>query len=327
MKFPEKIEISHKTIIFTVFFLILIWFLIQIREIIFIVFVSFIIMSALKPFADRLEKYHIPRAISVLIIYILFFAMIGYTATSFLPLLISQSIHFSEILPSYLKSIFPFAKVDVQTFSQQITPVGENLLKVTVGLFGNIVTLFTLFVISFYLLMERKNLRAHLASFMGLEASTLTMSVIAKVEERLGAWIRGQALLALTIGVFTFIGISFLGLPFALPLAILAGLLEIVPIIGPVISAIPAILIAITISPFIAVATTALYFIIQQLEAHIVVPLVMRKTVGLSPVITIISLLIGAKLAGIGGALLAIPIVVTGQSIILTYINSRSVKE
>ena len=144
------------------------------------------------------------------------------------------------------------------------------------------------------------------------------------VEDRLGAWVRGQATLGLTIGIMTAIGLSLLGLPYVLPLSIFAGLLEAVPNIGPIVSAIPAILIALTISPLMGLVTALLYFIIQQAENHLIVPFVMRKVVGLPPLVTMIALLIGGKLAGIPGALLGVPIVVTMQTIISEYYKLKT---
>jgi len=321
---PSKVEISYKSIVFTVFFLIGLWFLVQVQEIISWVFVAFILMSALKPFADRLEKLHLPRVLAVLINYIVIIILLAFIGSSVLPPLVSESIHLAESLPGYVRSIFPFYTIDSNFISQHITPLGQNLLRVTVGLFSNIIALFTIFVISFYLLIERKYLEPQLASFMGEEGAADIVRIIAKVEQQLGAWVRGQMLLGLIIGVATFIGLILLNLPFALPLAILAAVLEIVPIIGPVISAIPAILIALSISPLMAVATLALYFLIQQAEAHLVVPMVMRRTVGLPPLVTIPALMIGAKLAGITGILLSVPVVVTIATIITEYMKLKS---
>lgn len=320
---PTKIEISHKTILFTIFFLILLWFLIQIREIIFWIFIAFILMSALKPTVEYLEKLHLPRIISVLLIYILLILSLVFVVSSFLPPLMSQSLHLTERLPEYIKFGLPFIQFDPQILIQQIAPFGENLLKLTFGLFNNLIAFFTIFVISFYLLIERKNLDSILSRFMGEEAAKKLVEIIKKVEERLGAWVRGQVILALAVGIFTFIGLALISFPYILPLALLAGVLEIVPTIGPIISAIPAVLIALTISPLIALFTVILYFAIQQFENHLIVPIVMKKTVGLPPLVTIIAIMIGAKLAGIGGVLLAVPVVVMVETIMAKYFKLK----
>jgi len=115
------------------------------------------------------------------------------------------------------------------------------------------------------------------------------------------------------VGVLSFVGLRLLGIEFALPLAILAGLLEIIPNIGPIVSAIPAVLSGLTVSPLMGLAVAALYFLIQQIENSIIVPRVMQKVVGVNPLVTILSLAIGFKLAGVAGAILAIPVVLVIQ--------------
>lgn len=323
----NKIEISHKTIIFTILFLISLWILYQIKEIIFLVFIAFILMSAFKPLADYLERIKVPRIFSVLIIYVMIISFLAYTGSSIIPPLVSQSIHLGERIPNYLQMVLPFVKIDPQIIAEQLTPIGQNLLFVSIGVFSNIISFFSVIVISFYFLMERKNLKNQMINLIGETSGNRFINIVSKVEERLGAWMRGQLILSFTIGIATFICLSLLGIPYTLALSIFAGILEVVPIIGPIISAIPAILVALTISPLFALIVLALYFFIQQAEAHLIVPMVMRKTVGLPPVVTIIALMIGGKLSGVGGALLAIPIVVTIESIISEYMKIREAKE
>lgn len=320
----SKIEISYKTILFTIFFLILLWFLVYIKDILFILLISLIIMSACKPLVDKLEKSHLPRIIAILTIYIAGLIIIVYLGSTLLPPLINQSINLGQNLPKYLERVIPFISVDTQFISQQIAPIGENILKVTLGIFSNLFHIFTIFVVSFYLLIERRQLENHLAGFMGVKSAENLMIIIERVEERLGSWVRGQVTLVLVIGIATYIGLLFLGLPFILPLSIIAGLLEIVPIIGPIISAIPAILVALTVSPILASVTALVFIVIQQAENHFIVPYVLRKSVGLPPVITIITLMIGAKLAGVLGAMLSVPMVVMLETIIVEYSKIKS---
>lgn len=323
---PTKIEISYKTIIFTVFFLILLWFLFQIIDTIFLVFVAFIIMTAFKPWVDLLERIFLPRVLSIIIVYLSMFTLLGYTTGVLLPPLVSESIHLAEILPGYIREILPFIQIDPQIISQQLAPIGENVLKVTFGIFGNIIAVFSIFVISFYLLVQRKQLEPLLSEFVGEKGAVALINTLRKVEGRLGSWVRGQATLMVFIGITIYIGLTLLHVPFALPLSILAGILEIVPVIGPIFSAIPAVLVALTITPFLAVITALLYFTIQQIEAHLVIPFVMRKAVGIPPLITIISLMVGGKLAGIAGAILAVPIVVTVETVFSEYLKSKEAK-
>ena len=134
----------------------------------------------------------------------------------------------------------------------------------------------------------------------------------------MGAWFRGQIVLSFSIGFLTWISLLILGLPFALPLALLAGILEIVPTIGPIISAIPAVIIALNISPTMALLVVLLYIIIQLLENNILVPRIMEKAVGLNPIVIILGVIIGSKLMGIAGALLAVPFI----SLVVVVISS-----
>lgn len=323
---PQKIEISHKTIIFTVLFLILLWLVVEIREIIFLIFVSFILMSAFKPVIEMFEKMNISRVLSVIVIYLILLASLAFMGSSVLPSLITQTIHLGNKLPEYLSTVLPVVKIDAQMITSQVGPLGENILKVTIGLFSNIITIFTIFVVSFYFLLERQYLAEHLSSFFGKEQAAITIRIMEKVEEKLGAWVRGQLLLGLTIWLFTFVGLSLMGIPYVLSLSIFAGIMEIVPIIGPIISAVPAILVALTISPVLALGTVALFFAVQQVEAHLVVPMVMKRAVGLPPVVSIIALLVGAKLGGIMGALLSVPVLLTLTTVLTEYLHSKEKK-
>jgi predicted PurR-regulated permease PerM len=319
MNMPSKIEISYKTIVFTVFFLISLAVLYQIRNIILLVFIAFILTSALKPYTDFLSKYRIPRSISVIIVYLIFVALLVLIGTSLTPPLIAQSVRLGENLPGYLASISPYVQLDYQLLISQVSPLGENLLKMTFGVFGDIFTVMTVFVVSFYFVLERKNMESHLNHFMGVAGTRKLLGIIRNVEDRLGSWVRGEAALMLLIGILTAIGLLILNIPYVLPLAIIAGLLEIVPTIGPILSAIPAILIALTISPLLAVMTAVMYFLVQQLENNLFVPIIMKKVVGVSPLITIIALLVGAELAGIVGAVLAVPFLLTIETVFAEY--------
>lgn len=323
---PRKIEVSYKTIVFTIIFLLFLFLLYQIKDIIFLVFVAFILMSALKPWTDYLEKFHIPKTLSVLLVYLFFIAFLAFIGSSVVPPLINQSVRLVENFPYYIATYFPFVQIDMQFLVQQIAPLSQNLVKATFGVFNNIITLFAILVISFYLIIERKNIEPHLSNFMGEEAAKRVLIIVKKVERRLSIWLRGQLTLMLIVGTLTFLGLTILDLPYVLPLAIIAGVLEIIPTIGPIISAIPAVLVSLTISPLFAAGVALLYFLIQQLENQLIVPIVMKKAVGIAPLVTLISLLIGARLAGLVGAILAIPIVVTIEAIASEYFKLKDIQ-
>lgn len=316
----SKIEVSHKTIIFTVVFLLALWVLFQIRDILFLVFIAFILMTALRPLVDWLAWAKVPRVLAIILIYGIVFGFFGVSLAGTVPTLVIQSTKFVQELPVFLEKVMPYWNIDARSISQQIAPISENILKLTVGIFSNILTTLTVLVFTFYFLLERKKLEGVLKSTMGEDAAERVIVALKDVESRLGAWVNGQILLMALVGVSVYFGLTLLHVDFALPLAIIAGVLEIVPMIGPIVSAVPAVLVALTMSPFLALSVVALYFIVQQVENNILVPLILKKSVGLSPIVTIFSLMVGGRLAGIVGAVLAVPVVLVLQVVLHAFL-------
>jgi len=304
-----KIEISLKTIFLACAAVGGIWLLFQIKEILLLLFIAFLLMTALNPLVIALERTRLPRLLVILIIYAVIFGLFGFSVITSIPSLIIQTTRLTQTFPDIVAKVIPYLNVDLNTVGQQLAPIGENLVKVTVSIFSNIVTIVTILVFTFYFLLERRHAKELFAEMFGQTIAAKTIDILRAIEQRLGEWVRGELILMFIIGLFVYIGLVILQVEFALPLAIVAGLLEIVPTIGPIVSAIPAILIGLAVSPLLALSVAALYFIVQQVENNLVVPLVMRKSVGLSPIITILALMIGGKLAGIIGAILGVPVV------------------
>lgn len=312
---PKKIEISHRTIVFTVGFLIFLWLLYQIREIILAFFVALLIMAILNPTVTSLSKFKIPRAVSVLVVYIIGFALIGTAVAGVIPPLIEQTSGFVNNLPKILENLAISTVFGEQIIKELLTQLGRipgHLAKFSVSVLSNVLGVLTLLIFAFYLLLARDKLDEQLGFFFGEKKKEIG-KIIDLLESRLGGWARGQLLLMFLVGVSTYIGLVLLSIPFSLPLAILAGLLEIVPYIGPIISAIPAVIIGLGIAPIMGFAAAALYFLIQQVENYVFVPKVMEKSVGVSPIIVLLALAIGFKIAGIAGVIISIPVVITIQ--------------
>ncbi len=311
---PQKVEISHRTIIFTVLFLVLIWFLFQIRSILLELFVALLIMAILNPFVTRLSKYKIPRAISVLLVYLLLFGVIAFTVASIAPPLAEQSTIFASTLPDFMNRLGVSTVLSDQIVVQAISQIGtlpSQLAKVTISVFSNFLSVITILIFALYLLLARDKLEDQLGPFFGEKYKDKVGRTIDSLEYKLGGWVTAQAILMLIVGVATYIGLTLLGIPFALPLAVLAGLLEVVPYVGPILAAVPAVLIGFGLSPIMGFAVIALAFLIQQFENHVFVPKLMQKSIGINPVVTLLALAIGFRLAGIVGILVAIPTVIT----------------
>lgn len=311
----HRIDINYKTIIFITIFLLGLWIVGQILDIILLFFVAFIFMSALYPLTDKLVSFKVPRTLAVLLILILTIGCIaGILATGLTPL-IMQTINMSHQLSITLNSLFNAVGINQSVINQELTNLSSEAINITVNIFKNVISLVSILVVSVYLLLDREKIENYGTSFFG-ERQERAKKTLRTIEDKLGAWLRGQILLSLLIGVLVYVGLLILGIEAALPLAIIAAFLEVVPVIGPIIAAIPAILIALTVSPVLAGLVAGFYFAIQQFEGHVVVPQVMKKAVGLNPLLVILAISVGGRLLGIGGALLAVPIAVVMQIVL-----------
>jgi len=322
----RKIEISHRTILWIAGFILLLWVVYLIIDIILLLFVAFILVSALSPIVDRLVKMKIPRGLSILIVFLLVIGtLVGLITLTLTPLL-NQTTNlvnsFSAAVSSFLKANY----IDRSILDRELSGFSGNLVTYTLSIFENLVTIASIIVITFYMLLDKNKIEDLATSFF-VGRQQRVKNLIERIEEKLGYWMRGQLILSISIGVLYYIGLFALNVPYALPLAILGGLMEVVPVIGPIISAVPAIVISMTLSPLLAGVVLAFYFAVQQIENHIVVPQVMKRAVGLNPILVILAVAIGGRLLGIGGALLAVPIAVVVQVILEDVLDNEQAFE
>lgn len=323
IKAPVRVEVSYKTVLFTIATLLALWILFLIKDIIILIFLAVIVVAALLKPVEWLHSKKVPRTLAVVITYLALILIISGIVSVMIPPLVNQTGELIKNLPSIIGTIndfFVFNKIPVNDVSNvignQLNTAGNNIVSITTKIFSSIFLVVTLLALSFYMLLEwHVFVRLISSPFSGHQEKRVA-NIVTKVEKGLGAWVRGQLTLSLIIGVVTYIGLTILGVDYALPLALIAGILEVVPIVGPIISAVPAVLVGLTVSPVLGLAVVALFFIVQQLENHIVVPMIMSKVVGLQPAIVIVSVLIGATLGGIAGALLAIPIILVAKIIV-----------
>jgi len=314
MSVPKKIEISYKTIVFTVAFLVSLGFLYYIREILLNFFVALVIMAIFNPTVTRLSKYKIPRALSIFVVYVLFFTIIGVVVAGLLPALIEQTTSLVNGLPLYVQELHIPEYIGDQLGKEILAQLGnlpEQVLKIGISLFSNVLSVFLILIFAFYLLLARERLGDQLGEFFDKGRKKQVLRFVDALEAKLGGWARGQLVLMVLVGTTTYIGLTMLSIPYVLPLALLAGLLEIVPYIGPFLSALPAVVVGFGISPVMGLAVLALVFLIQQVENYVFVPKVMEKSAGVNPIVTLLALTIGFRIAGVAGAILSIPVVIT----------------
>lgn len=320
----KKVEISQRTIIFTVLFLLFTWFLFLIRSIILGLFISLLLMSALNPLVRKLERL-VPRWLAILVLYLVVLAVLILGIGGIIPPLIDQTSNLITNLPGFFLR-FKVLGIDERLVASQISQfasIPTNIIRFLVDLFSNLVAILGFAIITFYLLLERKNIDNYLAALFGKEKEKEIERVIDKIEIHLGGWIRGELVLMTFVGILSYVGYTVIGLNFALPLAIIAFLLEIVPNIGPTLAAFPAILIGLTVSPVQALAVAGWAFLIQQLENSVLVPRVMKQAANVNPLISILALAVGLKLAGVGGAVLAIPAFIVLRVVVTEVLKAR----
>jgi len=325
-RMPEKIEISHRTIIFAVFFVILLRFLYYINDIILQLVVAMLITAILNPTVTKLHKRGVPRAASVLIVY---FAVLAFFIFSFVvltPALIDQTTRFATSLPRLIGEVsLPLFVVENLTdqFTTVLSALPAHIVKIGVSVFSNTISLLAVIIFALYFLLYRERLEPTLSKLLPEQIKVKVIETIGIIETRLGGWARGQFILMVTVGITTYIGLLILGVPFAVPLALIAGILEIIPNIGPFLSAVPAVIVGFGISPLTGIATAALYFLIQQIENYVFVPKVMEKSAGVNPIMTLLALVIGFRVAGVVGAVLSVPTVITLEVIFSQYFSSK----
>lgn len=323
---PQKIEISSKTIVFTVFFILFLFFLWQIKELIFALILAFIIAGGLeKPATFLKNKIKLPHTIVSTMIYILFLVSFFYLFYIIIPPLFIEITHFAKKFPQILITIFPQSNqyFDLNFLSQNIPQLTTNAFALIKNIFSNVIFIISIFSFSFYFLIEEEFFLKSLKKFFDDNDAEKINAVIKKIQNKISFWFWGEFFLMFVVGVLTYIGLFILKIPFALPLAILAGLLEAVPNLGPTIAAVPSVIVGLSSSLFSGIGALILAILVQQLENNLLVPLIMKKFVGINPVVSLMALIIGGKIAGVLGVLLAIPTVLIIEVILLEILKNK----
>ncbi len=298
-------------------------FLYLIKDVLALVFLAIIIASTVGSWASHFEYFHFPRMLAVFLIYLFFVAIVVSVIYFVLPPVIDEVKQLTILLPDYYDSfsaqvfkttrgISPdYAKnaQDILTsFGESIKGFSSGVVGAVSNLFGGVLAFILTIVISFYLSVQKDGVQEFLRFVLPKSHEDYMIQLWHRVDIKLGKWLQGQLLLGFVIGTVVSIGLWFIGVPYALLLGLIAGIFEIIPIVGPLFSSLIGITVAMLISPGLGIFTAIFYLIIQQSESHILVPLLMKKITGLNPVVVIVALLVGAKLGGVIGMLISVPI-------------------
>lgn len=316
---PTNVSISTTTILKVVLIGLALWFLATISQVLVIVFVALVLAAAIDPWITRLERMGMARGWAMAIIFVGAIALLSLIVILFVPLVVDQLGKFTQAFPKLYERVFSLYQNNqdsvaletiqkgLQNLNSALSDVTKGIFSSVFGFFGGLISVIGVLVLTFYLTLEEKGMKRIAIDLAPAKYRPYLIQLFNRIEDRLGDWLRGQLILGLIIGSLTLVGLLLLKVEYAVVLALIAGVTELIPIIGPFIGAIPAVIVAFSQDPILAVFVIGLYIVIQQLENNLIVPRVISKATGLNPVIVIVAILVGGKIAGITGVILAVP--------------------
>ncbi len=320
-----NININSGTFFKAILVLLLFVFIYVLRDIAAVVLFSVVVASGVEPAARWFQKYKIPRVLAVILVYLIVFSIMGIMFYLIIPPIFSELSNLSASSPSYLQK--PLALKTIQQYlpelpasisglllsfaqsaKEYVGEISSGFFQAATAAFGGALSFALIIVLSFYLAVQEKGIENFLRIVTPVSHEKYVVDLWFRSRDKIGSWLKGQILLGVLVGVLVFLGLTILRIPYALTFALLAAIFELIPIFGPILASIPPIAVAFLRDPSTALAVIILYIIIQQFENHLIYPLVIRKTVGIPPIITILALIIGAELGGFFGVLLSVPI-------------------
>lgn len=303
--------------------------------------IAFLIAYILHPMVKHLHKRGMPRVVAILVIYVFFFGLTGYIMVKGTPLLLNQLGNLSKHIPAF--TAFYQEKVDhfyiatahlpeqVHTHFNRLLAQAEKIVNsfvesIIVSLQHFVTSIFTIFLIPFivfYLLKDIGKLAAWLDTHVPEKWKKPGKQLLEEIDESLGGYIRGQLIVCIAVGTAAFIGLWLFKVPYSGVLGFAVGITDIIPFFGAVIGAIPAILVAMTISFKKVLIVVAVITVVQSLEGNLFSPIIVGKSVHLHPILIMSSLVVGEALGGILGMLVAIPVFVTLREMLVFWLRER----
>lgn len=301
------------------------WAVYLVRDALLLIYISALTAIGLSPFAQAAQersaawRYRLPRWAAVLVVYLAIVGILVGVGLLIIPPLVEQAqalwIAAPSLINRALERLKEFGVLSPETsigdaIRSAPTP-GTNavstVLNALFGFIGGVFGAVTILILSFYMLADGQGIvRGFVRMFPRSERRRVEDACLI-ITDKVSAWLNGQLLLAGIIGTTAAIGLYAMGVQYFYVLALIAAIGEMIPVVGPLLAAIPAVAVALSSSPALAGAVAVFFFLQQQLENHVLVPKVMSKQVGVSPVVVIVALLIGGSLLGIVGAILAVP--------------------
>jgi predicted PurR-regulated permease PerM len=320
-KSPISITITPGTVILTLFIMLGFWLAFYLRDLLLVVLTAVVLASAIEPLTQWFMRRHLPRVLAVVLIYIGVLFLLTAFFYFFLPPLASETSSFFNTLPAYLETL-NISEVE-GTLASESTSITKQFLQLqdilvtsstgalsaVSAFFGGVISFILIVVLSFYFAVQERGLDDFLRLITPPKQQEYVLDLWKRAQMKIGRWLQGQLLLSLIVGVFVYIGLLFLGVPYALLLAIIAAVLELIPVFGSILAAIPAVMLAfIDAGTTLAILTIVLYVVVNQLQGNVIYPMVVQKVLGVPPLVVILAIIAGAQLAGFLGILIAVPI-------------------
>ena len=326
------IHISAGTIIKTIVIVLLFVVLFVLKGLILVLLMSIVIASAIEPATQWFIRRSVPRLFSVILIYLSVIASFIIIIFFLLLPLLSESSDFLKNFPNYfnvstvsstianneflssqpivagLKNSANFEQV-IGQINSVISSISSNAFGTITRVFGGLLSFFLIIVISFYLAVDADGVGKFLKAIAPLKHEKYILALWRRSQRKIGLWMQGQLVLAIIIGMLVYLGLLIMNVPNALLLATLAAAFEIIPLFGPILASIPAIMITFVSGGLgSALVVLGLYVIIHQFENQLIYPLVVKKVIGVPPIVSIVALAAGWQLAGFLGLILSVPI-------------------
>ena len=311
-------ELPLRTIVTVLAVFAVLWLLAQLWSLLLSLFVALLLTAALDPPVTRLERRGVPRAASIAIFVLALAGIVAGIAVLVVPPLIEQGNQLAEAFPGYLDRLRAFTQANPEVFTRlqraaagsdaDPQAVASRFLAAGAGLFRGISAFLIVLVMTAYLLADGERIYDWTVRYLPQEQRVRVRQALPEISRVVSGYLLGQLLTSLLFGIFAYVVLSILGVPQPLLLAILAAVADAIPVVGVVIATIPAVLLALTVSPLAAGIVLALYVAYQQVENYVIVPRVYRGTLELHPFAVLLAVLVGAQLLGVLGVLLALPI-------------------
>lgn len=327
----KHITISIKTILFTLFMIVMGYIVYRLGDIFLLLLLSLLIVISIEPLIQwfckqKFMNSYISRPFAVILSYSFVIFMLLSIFTIGIPPVIAQLRKMLLALSTYISGFDVAGGLEnyVTELFRQINSLSAGLISTTLTIFQLITALLSLIVISIYFSLDWINIKNKFFEFFPKKHQEKAQNILSEVENTIGLWIKGQVILMLSVGLISLIGLLILDIDYPLALALISGLLEFVPFIGPVISAILAGIVGFSMSPVKGISVIILFSLIQQLENNLLVPKVMQRVSGFSPIIILISILIGSEFFGVLGAIVAVPVMMISYIFVrVLYLNNR----